>query len=183
MPINRLNNLPSPSDSMQAAIGKRTLPDAATTPGERYVPPNTSAERGPTVGVVLQMRTESLSTENSISSDTAIYSNGAKRLAPDSQVDAEAMAQAHQLALDRNAGTVTQLWVGKDGVLEAKPRMSTETKPSDFVSFAVAAMRDFAEEAQRLERASTSSGSNPIKAAIAPFRSLQSLAAKLNILI
>ena len=82
----------------------------------------------------------------------AVYTVDRKGEAPlDS--DADSQAQAHQRAVERNAGVFTQLTVNKDGVLVARPQAATESKQPDFVALAVSAMREFSDEAERQKAA------------------------------
>jgi hypothetical protein len=69
------------------------------------------------------------------------------------------MAQQHNDAVLRNAGNATRLTVDKDGVLVAGVAPAAGTKPQDFVTFAVTAMRDYADEQERLKADSQNSAS------------------------
>jgi hypothetical protein len=70
------------------------------------------------------------------------------------------MAQQHSQAVLRNAGSSTKLTVDKDGVLVAGAAPGANTKPQDFVTLAVSAMRDYADEQERLKSAAQSSESS-----------------------
>lgn len=74
--------------------------------------------------------------------------------------DTERMAQQHSQAVLRNAGTTTSLSVDKDGVLIAKPASAQEIKAQQFVYHAVAAMRSYADEQDRLKTASQAVNGN-----------------------
>lgn len=67
----------------------------------------------------------------------------------DTDADTQRMAEQHRQALQRNAGTSTNLAVDKDGVLVAKPGANADAKAQDFVTFAVNTMREYADEEAR----------------------------------
>jgi hypothetical protein len=87
------------------------------------------------------------------------------------------MALAYQSAIARNAGTVTPIAVGKDGVLVAGPKVPLQDRQPDFVTFAVTAMRDYADEAERSKRANDAAAPAPVRTV----RGLQQLAARFKL--
>ena len=83
-----------------------------------------------------------------------VYSKARKsEAAPDESSDTLRMAAQHQQALERNAGSTSCLSVDKDGVLVAEPASPEEIKARQFMHFAVAAMRDYADAIDRLKTA------------------------------
>jgi hypothetical protein len=76
-----------------------------------------------------------------------VYAAARKAAAQTDNADIDRMAHQHQQAADRHAGVRTRIAVDKDGVLVAKPAAK------DFVSHAVSAMRDYADEMERLKAA------------------------------
>ena len=112
--------------------------------------------------------------------DASVYSNGRKPPSPPT-ADTDSQAQAHQQAVDRNAGVFTRITLNKDGVLEAKPQAASEAKPADFVALAVSAMREFSDEAERLKVRTTEPIAAPVDASWSSLKGLQQLAAKFNV--
>lgn len=83
-----------------------------------------------------------------------VYSKAGKsEVAPDESSDTLRMAAQHQQALERNAGSTNSLSVDKDGVLVAEPASPEEIKARQFMHFAVAAMRDYADASDRVKTA------------------------------
>jgi hypothetical protein len=101
-----------------------------------------------------------------------VYSNGRKAAGRgdanrDTDGDIDRMAAQHNQAVLRNAGSSTKLTVDKEGVLVAGAASSAHSKPQDFVTFAVSAMRDYADEQERL-KAATQSSDSPSAASLIP---------------
>ncbi len=83
-----------------------------------------------------------------------VYSKARKSEAgPDESSDTLRMAAQHQQALARNAGSTNSLSVDMDGVLVAEPASPEEIKARQFMHFAVAAMRDYADASDRMKTA------------------------------
>ena len=165
MQIGQLNHLNFPKgnnpllaantgdDSTAAADGSAT-PTTGTA-----LPALTLAADAP--GVILKLQGDA-ATANASLAKGLVYSNGRKAATSsdaDSDNDTARMAQQHSQAVLRNAGNTTKLTVGKDGVLVAGAAPAVNTKPQDFVTLAVSAMRDYADEQERLKSATQSSDS------------------------
>jgi hypothetical protein len=110
-------------------------------------------------GVVLKLQGEAAS---AIVAKGLVYSDGRKLATrgdarTDANSDIDRMAEQHSQAWLRNAGSTTQLTVDKDGILVAGAAPAADTKPRDFVTFAVTAMRDYADEQDRLKSATQAS--------------------------
>jgi hypothetical protein len=129
---------------------------AAPTSGAA-LPALTPAQDAP--GVILKIQGEA-ATANAGLAKGLVYSNGRKTAASsDGESDTARMAQQHSQAVLRNAGSSTKLTVDKDGVLVAGAAPADNTKPQDFVTLAVSAMRDYADEQERLKSAAQLSDS------------------------
>jgi len=186
MNVNSLKHLSFPTDRPLLSLDQdaQTPGDAAAAKRARPTgEPPLVTDQVPTGSVVLKISVPGAD-DTALSDPTpALYSDGRKSGAVASD-DTEAMARAHQAALERNAGVVTRLTVGNDGVMVAKPKTAFSAHESDFVSFAVSAMREFADEAQRAK-----SDAKEGEAAQAPlphtpqgnFFGIQKLAAKLHL--
>jgi hypothetical protein len=136
-----------------------TAADATATPARaatvRALAPTQDAP-----GVILTLQNESAATPGVGLANGLVYSNGRKTAASDdADSDTERMAAQHSQALQRSAGSTTRLTVDKDGVLVAGTASTSDTKPADFVTFAVHTMRDFADEQERLKSTSQTSES------------------------
>nr|WP_295769732.1 hypothetical protein [Rhodoferax sp.] len=101
--------------------------------------------------------------------------------------DTGTMSRDHQLAVDRNAGTLTQISLNKDGVLvarKAQPTTSQDKQP-DFVALAVSAMREYSDEHDRQKVRSTTETPAatvaPTEAHLSAFKGLQQIAAKFHV--
>jgi hypothetical protein len=106
-------------------------------------------------GVILKLQNDNGATPGVGLANGLVYSNGRKTAASgDAVSDTDRMAAQHSQALQRSAGSNTRLTLDKDGVLVAGAASSADSKPADFVSFAVHAMRDFADEQDRLKTTS-----------------------------
>jgi hypothetical protein len=163
--LNHLNfpkgsNLPlsaNTDDSTAAADGKRAPGLGVTAPA----PELTLAQDAP--GVVVTIQGEA-ATASAALTKGLVYTN-ARKAAGHSDAnskgdsDIDRMAQQHNDAVLRNAGNATRLTVDKDGVLVAGVAPAASTKPQDFVTFAVTAMRDYADEQERLKADSQNSAS------------------------
>ena len=115
-----------------------------------------------------------------------VYSNTSAP-AGSSVSDTDRMAAQYQQALARNNGVSTRLSVGKDGVLQASSSSSapatTASKPEDFVTFAVKAMRanaDALEQAQA-QASATQASSAPGSLISRSLGDMQKLAARFNL--
>lgn len=147
--LNHLNfptgsKLPQTENTSEDATSAAN--DAATSAPGAAVRALTPAQDAP--GVVLQLQSDAgpgVALANGL-----VYGDGRKTPGSDADSDIERMALQHSQALQRNAGSTTQLALDKDGVLVAKPA-SAAAKPQDFVSLAVSAMRNYADEQERLK--------------------------------
>jgi hypothetical protein len=163
MQIGLLNQLNFPSGSKQPLAGNTddsktdAAPGAATRARSLVVPQDTPAQDA--AGVVLKIQSDPTGGAGVALPVDLVYSNGRKS-ASDSDADSDTarMAVQHSQALQRSNGSSTQLALDKDGVLVAKPA-SPSAKAPDFVSFAVSAMRDYADEQERLKSASPAADS------------------------
>jgi hypothetical protein len=164
MQIGQLNHLNFPKggnpllaantgdDSTAAADG------GATPTAGAALPALTPAADAP--GVILKLQGAAATASASLAKGL-VYSNGRKAAASgDADSDNARMAQQHSQAVLRNAGSSTKLTVDKDGVLVAGAAPAANTKPQDFVTLAVSAMRDYADEQERLKSAAQSSESS-----------------------
>ena len=177
MQIDRYNHLLFPRDPAAGnnppAMGKDVPPSATGAPGALAKP---QATRRPE-GVVLNIQWPGGDIANA--PDPGVYTDGRKTVAS-FDADTSAMARDHQLAVDRNAGSFTQISLNKDGVLVAnKPQTAAQDKQPDFVALAVSAMREYSDAHER-EKVRTT----PDVAAAppeAPWSTLKQFAAKLNV--
>lgn len=186
MQVNHLKHLSFPVDTALPSMDKESKApaDAATANRARPgVEPVLITEQVPAGSVVLKIAAPGAGPIKSGDTPPPVYSN-ARKPPVDSSDDTDAMARAHQAALERNAGVMTTLTVGSDGVMVAKPKTAFSAHEPDFVSFAVSAMREFADQAQRAKLdAKGADGAEP-PATHAPqgnFFGIQKLAAKFNL--
>ncbi len=135
--------------SEDKASGATDTAASATKPGlGEAVRQLTPAQDAP--GVILKLQS------GSNTADGLVYSN-TPRGQGGNNTAAESMAEQHHSAQARHNGQATRLSVDPSGVLVANAgvgaaRESTEeAKPVDFVSFAVSAMREYADEQNRLK--------------------------------
>lgn len=186
MQVNHLKHLSFPTETLLPSMDKdsQAPADAATAARSRSgVEPPRVTEQVQVGSVVLKLAGPGTQGQDVNESTPALYS-GARKPPTIAGDDTDAMARAHQAALERNAGVVTRLTVGSDGVMVAKPRTAFSAHEPDFVSFAVSAMREFADEAQRTKAAVKGGDSADATAAPAPqghFLGIQKLAAKLHL--
>jgi hypothetical protein len=186
MQVNNLNHLSFPTDKLLPSMDKESQAPADSASATRSRPgvePPRVTEQVQVGSVVLKIAVPGVEDTAAGGQTTALYSDGRKPGAAASD-DTDAMARAHQAALERNAGVVTRLTVGSDGVMVAKPKTAFSAHESDFVSFAVSAMREFADEAQRAKVAAKATDGLEAPAAQAPqgnFFGIQKLAAKLHL--
>jgi hypothetical protein len=185
MQIERLSHLQFPpnavavkndGDDAQASgaarQGQRAPVPTSVAPASVPVPPVVSS-------VVLKIQSDSAAASAESAAQSPVYAAPAKVLPVLTEtVPTQAMAQAHQLALQRNAGKVTEVRVDKDGILVARQQPAAA---SDFVSFAVSTMRDFANEAERVKQLEQSTTATLAQAATNKLRGLQQFAARLNL--
>lgn len=182
MQIDRLNHLQFPPDSSPAPAGKEPASEANGSVLARPRAPALveRAERPtPSVvpSVVLRIQADSAHTVDAEKAESPVYSDQRKTVVPPSEEhDTDQMARDHQTALDRNAGVLTRMSVDKDGVLVvSKPAAASAAaeaaKPKDFVSAAVITMRNYADEADRLNS----------QASASKLRGLQQLAARFKV--
>lgn len=157
MQIGLLNHLTFPKGSNQPLAGNSG--DASTAAADGTASPGlgaivralTPAQDAP--GVILKLQNDSTATPGVGLAKGLVYSNGRKAAAGnDGDSDTERMALQHSQALQRSVGSSTKLTLDKDGVLVAGSPSSTDTKPEDFVTFAVHTMRDYADEQDRLKQ-------------------------------
>ena len=186
MQIDRYNHLQFPREANTgnnpAATGKDAAPSAA---GVLVKPPSGSAVPAAAVAratgrlesVVLNIQWPDVDVANS--PDPGVYTNGRKTTTSD-RVDTDAMAREHQLAVDRNAGIVTQIAVNKDGVLVARPHPAAPEKQPDFVALAVSAMREYRDDPER-QRLNTAQQAPAPDTHWTALKGLQQIAAKLNV--
>ncbi len=189
MQIDRYNHLLFPRDNNSAATAKGgdTSAGAAAAavakpqakPAAPAVAAERSGERPESVVLKIQWPDDNKTVARA---DAPVYSNARKAPAHEPP-GAEVQAEAHQRALDRNAGVFTQITLNKDGVLVVKPTSAGDAKPADFVAIAVSAMREFSDEAERLKVRTTEPVSVPVDNAASwgKLKGLQQLAAKFNV--
>jgi hypothetical protein len=193
MQIDRYNHLLFPRDAHSgtnpAASGKDASSSAVGAAGVLVKPPAgvpaTALARTTQrpESVVLNIQWPDGDVANS--PDPGVYTNGRKAVAS-GDADASAMARDHQLAIDRNAGSFTQISLNKDGVLVAnkpQPTAAHDNQP-DFVALAVSAMREYSDEHDRQKIRSTTE--TTIAAAVppppeTPWNAFKGIAAKLNV--
>ena len=188
MQIDRYNHLQFPRDANTGNNPAATGTDAAQPAAGVLVKPPAGAAvpatavvraTGRPESVVLNLQWPNVDVANN--PDLDVYTNG-RKTATSGGADTDAMAREHQLAVDRNAGIVTQISVNKDGVLVARPLPAAPDKQPDFVALAVSAMREYSDEHDR-QKVRTA----PDNATAAPqtqwsaFKGLQQIAAKLNV--
>ena len=162
MQIGQLNHLNYPNLGNQAANGA-AAGDAGSAAGTsakssgRSAAAATAAPVQDAVGVILKLQAD-ISAQPSVAlQKDLVYSDGRQRTtAPDADADTRRMAEQHRLALERTAGTSTPLVVDKDGVLVTQAAASAnaaaeDSASTDFVTFAVKTMRDYADEQARLK--------------------------------
>lgn len=182
MQIDRLNHLQFPPDSSPAPAGKESASEANGSVQARPRPP-ALVDRvepqtpHPTPSVVLRIQADTAQTVDAAKVESPVYADQRKTVVPPSEEqDTDQKAREHQTALDRNAGVLTRMSVDKDGVLVvSKPAAATAAaeaaKPTDFVSAAVITMRNYADEADRLNS----------QASASKLRGLQQLAARFKV--
>jgi hypothetical protein len=140
-------------DSTAAANRTATSGSGATTPALEKETPSDAP------GVVLKLQSDATAARAGLA-NALVYTNGRKATGSgDSESDIDRMAKQHDEAVQRNAGSSTTLTVDKDGVLVAGAASAANAKPQDFVTFAVNAMRDYADEQARLKAAAQTSDS------------------------
>lgn len=92
----------------------------------------------------------------------------------------------HQLAVNRSAGTLTQISLNKDGVLvanKAQPAAAKDKQP-DSVALAVSTTREYSDEHDRQKVRTTTEiaiAAAPTEAHWSAFKGLQHIAAKLKV--
>jgi hypothetical protein len=198
MQIDRYNHLLFPREANsgnsnnQAATGKDVSSSAAGTSGVLAKPragvPATAVARVTQrpESVVLNIQWPDGDIANT--PDPGVYTNGRKAVTTvGTDADTGTMARDHQLAVDRNAGTFTQISLNKDDVLVANKAQSaaTQDKQPDFVALAVSAMREYSDEHDRQKVRSTTetaaAAAAPTETHWSAFKGLQQIAAKLNV--
>lgn len=192
MQVDRYNHLQFPRDAQAgsnnpAAMGKDAQSASGSTAGVLVKPQSAlpaevaSPASARPDGVVLKIQWPGGAQGAAHAADAALYAPG-RRVAATDGTDADTMARAHQLAVDRNAGIVTQISVNKDGVLVARPHPSAPDKQPDFVALAVSAMREYSDEHDRQKvRATPEVGTAATETQWSAFKGLQQIAAKLNV--
>jgi hypothetical protein len=185
MQIGLLNHLNFPKSSNQP-LAANTGDDSTAVADGSAMPARAAVvrETRPTQeapGVILKIQPDAAA--SAAVAIGLVYSNGSKAGAgSDADSDTDRMAAQYSQAVQRSAGSTTNLTLGKDGVLVAKPASASDDKPQDFVSFAVHAMRDFADEQDRL-KSTSQSNDGAVAASLIP-RSLaevQKLAARFKL--
>jgi hypothetical protein len=163
MQIGLLNHLNYPKGNSlplagnAADDGSDVASSAASTGRGAAVRPTAPVAQA--AGVLVTIQADSATAAGIAVPDGLVYSNGRKAAtSSDTDGDTDRMAQQHSQAVLRNAGSSTSLTVGKDGVLVAKPAAAADAKPTDFVTFAVNTMRDFADEQERLKQTTQAEG-------------------------
>ncbi len=136
-------------DSTAAANGAATPGLGATAPAPEQTPPPDAP------GVVLKLQGD-VAAASACLEKWQVYTDGRKAAAngnthSDTDSDIDRMAKQYNEAVLRTAGNSTKLTVDKDGVLVAGAASAANSKPQDFVTFAVSAMRDYADEQARLK--------------------------------
>jgi hypothetical protein len=183
MQIDRLNHLLFPPDSKLPA-GKDASDPAATPAVARAARPHAGlVQSEPQSPPVLNSVVLSIQSQAGAPTDAKapVYTSKPK-LKPEAvseDGDAGRRAEQHKQAVDRQAGVQTRIAVDKDGVLVAKSAAaSASARPAgnDFVSHAVSAMRDYADEMERLKSARSASEG----ASTAAVRALQQITNKLK---
>ncbi len=195
MQVDRYNHLLFPRDAQAgsnnpAALGKNVQSASGGAAGVLAKPragvpaevPPTAADQAD--GVVLRIQWPGGAQGAAHAADAALYAPG-RRMAVTDGADNGAMARGHQLAVDRNAGIVTQISL-KDGVLIARPHPVAPDKQPDFVALAVSAMREYSDEHDRLKvratpDAATAPAAAPPQTQWSAIKGLQQIAAKLNV--
>jgi hypothetical protein len=190
MQVDRYNHLQFPRDAQAgsnnpAAMGKDAQPAAGGAAGMLAKPqggvpvPAVAPAASRPDGVVLKIQWPGGAQGAAQAADAALYAPG-RRVAASDDADTGAMARGHQLAVDRNAGIVTQISVDKDGVLIARPHPVAPDKQPDFVALAVSAMREYRDDPER-QRSSTAAQASAPEAHWSALKGLQQFAAKLNV--
>ncbi len=171
MQIDRLNHLLFPPDSKLPAGKDASLP-ATAAPVARVARQQAGEQGDPQSLPVLSSVVLSIQSDaGSPAKDASpVYDAGRKAAAPSDNADADRMTAQHQKAMDRHVGVQTRIAVDKDGVLVAKP------VAKDFVFHAVSAMRDYADEMERLKAARAGQEG----ASASAMRALQQISSKLK---
>ena len=198
MQIGQLNHLKYPKGSelplpTSAGDGSATAAEGSAKRGlGAAVRQTTPAQDAP--GVVLKLQSGTSAAQGLALARGLVYSDGRKTVGA-SQADAvsetERNALQHSQALQRSATASTNLSVDKDGVLVALPAVDAEVKardkdkaqsPEAFVHHAVSAMREYADEQERLKTAGRSADSAS-QAGLIPrgLDQVQKLAARFNL--
>jgi hypothetical protein len=185
MQIDRYQHLKFPLDMPSGASGDTAANATPSTGAGKSRVASPPPASGPLTvhadSVVLRVQFPDAASADPLGSGTPVYSDARKASAPIDDRDEAALAAEHQRALDRNAGTFTQITLNKDGVLVAKPQPAREAASPDFVSLAVSAMREFSDEAERLKARSVTTAEVPSETPWGSLKSLQQLAAKFNV--
>lgn len=156
MQIGLLNHLTFPKGSNQPLAGNSS--DARTTVADGTAAPGLGAtlrawapvQDAPSV--ILKLQNENAATPGVALAKGLVYSDARKSTASkDENSDTVRMAAQHQQAVARNAGSTSSLSVDKDGVMVAQSASPEEIKAQQFMHFAVAAMRDYADASDRVK--------------------------------
>jgi hypothetical protein len=97
------------------------------------------------------------------------------------KIDLSNMTLENQLALGKDKGVFTKITLSKDGVLLAAPKEQPSPQAPEFVASAVTAMRDFQEGIALLKEQGVDTGGKSAGFFSEGLRSLQNVAAKLNV--
>jgi hypothetical protein len=116
--------------------------------------------------------------------DIPLYTPG-RRMPAAGDADTGSMAREHQLAVGRQADSITPIAVSKDGVLvvakpvQAAPQPESDAQP-DFVALAVSALREYRDDPER-QRVGKPLPAPAPEAHWSALKGLQQIAAKLNV--
>lgn len=187
MQIGLLNHLNYPAGSNLPLAGNSSdgttaaANDAATPAQGAETDALTPAQDSP--GVVLTLQSDASAGPSAALGNVLVYGNGRNPPASSGgSSDIAQMALQHSQAVQRNAGSTTQLVVDKDGVLVAKPASAANTKSQDFVTMAVSAMRNYADEQERLKTAASADASASVTSLLPrSLAEVQKLASRFNL--
>lgn len=171
MQIGQLNHLNFPkSNELPLATSTNTSDGSAVaTEGSAKhglgaaLRQQTPAQDAP--GVVLRLQSGTSAAQGLALARGLVYSDGRKAVGAtqaDAASETERNALQHSQALQRSAAAGSSLHVDKDGVLVARSAVDAEARapsPEAFVHHAVSAMREYADEQERLKTAGRSADS------------------------
>ena len=170
-------NAPTAAGQAKDTDAGSTRAAIASSPAVRDMPPQQDA-----AGVVLSLKTD-VAMNAAILPKDLVYSN-TRNNAPsqDSSPDTGRAAFQSSLALQRGTATFTSLSVDKEGVLVAQPASAAEVKVQAFMHHAVSAMREYADEQERLKTVGKpADGANPASLIPRSLAEVQKLAARFKL--